>query len=48
MEQKVPPQTALLEIDGFKLESQTNEAKDLFPGLTLTLKKKAKTVKPTI
>lgn len=41
MEQKVPPQTALLEIDGFKLESQTNEAKDLFPGLTLTLKKES-------
>ncbi|HHR6077832.1 TPA: flagellar filament capping protein FliD [Providencia alcalifaciens] len=41
MEQKVAPQTALLEIDGFKLESQTNEAKDLFPGLTLTLKKES-------
>ncbi|MBP6123333.1 flagellar filament capping protein FliD [Providencia sp.] len=41
MEQKVPPQTALLEIDGFQLESQTNEAKDLFPGLTLTLKKES-------
>lgn len=41
MVQKVAPQTALLEIDGFKLESQTNEAKDLFPGLTLTLKKES-------
>ncbi|WP_272694201.1 flagellar filament capping protein FliD [Providencia sp. PROV036] len=41
MVQKVAPQTALLEIDGFELESQTNEAKDLFPGLTLTLKKES-------
>ncbi|HEM7186121.1 flagellar filament capping protein FliD [Providencia rettgeri] len=41
MVQKVAPQTALLEIDGFQLESQTNEAKDLFPGLTLTLKKES-------
>ncbi|HBC7431487.1 TPA: flagellar filament capping protein FliD [Providencia rettgeri] len=41
MVQKVVPQTALLEIDGFELESQTNEAKDLFPGLTLTLKKES-------
>lgn len=41
MEQKVPPQNALLNIDGFDLESQTNEAKDLFPGLTLSLKKES-------
>ena len=41
MVQKVAPQTALLEIDGFQLESQTNETKDLFPGLTLTLKKES-------
>ncbi|MTC72097.1 flagellar filament capping protein FliD [Providencia sp. wls1914] len=41
MEQKVPPQNALLTIDGFDLESQTNEAKDLFPGLTLSLKKES-------
>ncbi|WP_272689319.1 flagellar filament capping protein FliD [Providencia sp. PROV033] len=36
---KVDPQNAQLIIDGFELESQTNEAKDLFPGLTLSLKK---------
>lgn len=41
MEQKVPPQNAQLTIDGFDLESQTNEAKDLFPGLTLSLKKES-------
>ncbi|MTC45565.1 flagellar filament capping protein FliD [Providencia sp. wls1922] len=41
MEQKVPPQNAQLIIDGFELESQTNEAKDLFPGLTLSLKKES-------
>ncbi|MGV2470354.1 flagellar filament capping protein FliD, partial [Bacillus subtilis] len=41
MEQKVPPQNAELIIDGFELESQTNEAKDLFPGLTLSLKKES-------
>ncbi|HFF1652962.1 MULTISPECIES: flagellar filament capping protein FliD [Providencia] len=41
MEQKVAPQNAHLTIDGFELESQTNEAKDLFPGLTLTLKKES-------
>ncbi|WP_273804934.1 flagellar filament capping protein FliD [Providencia rettgeri] len=41
MVQKVAPQTALLEIDGFELESQTNETKELFPGLTLTLKKES-------
>ncbi|MTC43067.1 flagellar filament capping protein FliD [Providencia sp. wls1921] len=41
MDQKVPPQNALLTIDGFDLESQTNEAKDLFPGLTLSLKKES-------
>lgn len=46
MEQKVAPQNALLEIDGFELESQTNEAKDLFPGLTLTLKKESENNKP--
>ncbi|MGO2336875.1 flagellar filament capping protein FliD [Providencia sp.] len=46
MEQKVAPQNALLEIDGFELESQTNEAKDLFPGLTLTLKKESENGKP--
>ncbi|MFD1091946.1 flagellar filament capping protein FliD [Providencia vermicola] len=45
MVQKVAPQTALLEIDGFELESQTNEAKDLFPGLTLTLKKESENSK---
>lgn len=41
IEQKVAPQNANLTIDGFELESQTNEAKDLFPGLTLTLKKES-------
>ncbi|EPQ5227243.1 flagellar filament capping protein FliD [Providencia stuartii] len=41
MDQMVAPQNALLNIDGFELESQTNEAKDLFPGLTLTLKKES-------
>ena len=41
IEQKVAPQNAHLTIDGFELESQTNEAKDLFPGLTLTLKKES-------
>ncbi|EML1935217.1 MULTISPECIES: flagellar filament capping protein FliD [Providencia] len=46
MEQKVPPQNALLNIDGFELESQSNEAKDLFPGLTLTLKKESEDKKP--
>ncbi|WER20973.1 flagellar filament capping protein FliD [Providencia stuartii] len=46
IEQKVPPQNALLNIDGFELESQSNEAKDLFPGLTLTLKKESEDKKP--
>ncbi|EMT6577293.1 flagellar filament capping protein FliD [Providencia rettgeri] len=41
MDPKVIPQNAELLIDGFELESQTNEAKDLFPGLTLTLKKES-------
>ncbi|EKT62201.1 flagellar filament capping protein FliD [Providencia burhodogranariea] len=41
MEQKVAPQNAHLTIDGFELESQTNEEKDLFPSLTLTLKKES-------
>lgn len=45
MEQKVAPQNAQLVIDGFELESQTNEAKDLFPGLTLTLKQETEASK---
>ncbi|MEQ4673466.1 flagellar filament capping protein FliD [Providencia vermicola] len=46
MDTKVTPQNAQLLIDGFELESQTNEAKDLFPGLTLTLKKESEDGKP--
>lgn len=36
----------MLNIDGFELESQSNEAKNLFPGLTLTLKKESEDKKP--
>lgn len=39
MEQTTAPQNALFTVNGIEQESQTNEVKDAFFGLTLTLKK---------